>query len=147
MCGIAGAWWVNPPRDSNRRIDEALYQLRFRGPDDAGRLIESCGEGVVALLHKRLSIIDLSEGGHQPKTSADGRFSMVFNGEIYNYRELRQELRQLGIEFFTESDSEVLLNAWIIWVKIVFHVSSECLLLLFLIVKKSHLPVFVMLLA
>jgi asparagine synthase (glutamine-hydrolysing) len=71
--------------------------------------------GTLTLGHTRLSIIDLSTGGHQPIRSHDGRYVLVFNGEIYNYRELRQDLRLLGYSFSTESDTEVLLAAWQEW--------------------------------
>jgi asparagine synthase (glutamine-hydrolysing) len=80
--------------------------LRHRGPDDEGVLIDgSCG-----LVHLRLAIIDLSPRGHQPMRSASGRYWLTFNGEIYNYRELRDELRAVGREFFSDSDSEVILH-------------------------------------
>jgi asparagine synthase (glutamine-hydrolysing) len=69
----------------------------------------------LALGHTRLSIIDLSEGGHQPMQSADGRFTIAFNGEIYNYTELRTELQGFGYQFNTESDTEVLIAAWSRW--------------------------------
>lgn len=117
MCGIAGGVWQSSPPDLTQRIDRALHHLRLRGPDDDGRLIEPVNPdgGVLALLHKRLSVIDLSAGGHQPKTSQNGRFALVFNGEIVNYRELRDTLRQQGCQFSTESDTEVLLWAWERW--------------------------------
>ena len=61
-------------------------------------------------MHKRLSILDLSEAGNQPMQSADGRYTLVYNGEIYNYKEIRQELEQKGIQFYTHFDTEVLLQ-------------------------------------
>jgi len=73
------------------------------------------GGGVLVLGHTRLSIIDLSSAGQQPMYSADGRFGLVFNGEIYNYLELREELQSLGVCFHTHSDTEVLLVGWIYW--------------------------------
>lgn len=88
-----------------------LKQIKHRGPDDEGLLIdENVGLGFV-----RLSIIDLSQAGHQPKSSADGRYSVIFNGEIYNYIELREELSKEGIKFTTQTDTEILLNAYIFW--------------------------------
>ncbi|MFW8247745.1 N-acetylglutaminylglutamine amidotransferase, partial [Klebsiella pneumoniae] len=70
---------------------------------------------MVALGQTRLSIIDLSSGGHQPMRSRDGRYLLVYNGEIYNYKELRRELQLAGFEFHSESDTEVLLSAWMHW--------------------------------
>jgi asparagine synthase (glutamine-hydrolysing) len=85
--------------------------MKHRGPDDEGVFLENnIGLGFV-----RLSIIDLSPAGHQPKLSQDGRYVIVFNGEIYNYIELREELKQVGVVFVTNTDTEVLLNAYIHW--------------------------------
>ncbi len=85
--------------------------LAHRGPDDEGLW---CGPGV-GFAFRRLAIVDLSAAGHQPMCSDDGRFVMVFNGEIYNYRELRRELEALGHRFRSTSDSEVLLRAYMQW--------------------------------
>src|ERR1700722_3861933 len=83
--------------------------LAHRGPDDAGTWADDhCG---VALGHRRLSIIDLSPLGHQPMTSESGRFVVSYNGEIYNYRDLRKELEHAGVGFRSQSDTEVLLTA------------------------------------
>ncbi len=82
--------------------------LRHRGPDDQGLFIDQ--EGVVALAHTRLSIQDLSSAGHQPMTTPDGRYTIVFNGEIYNFRELRKELQASGIGFASGTDTEVILH-------------------------------------
>ena len=114
MCGIAGAFSSDARWPVQARLDAALDLLRHRGPDDRGVEILQ-RDGVLGLGHARLSIIDLSAGGHQPMRSACGRYLMVFNGEIYNYRELRQELQALGERFHTASDSEVLLAAWARW--------------------------------
>ena len=89
--------------------------MRRRGPDDNGHVLYPMGAAAVGLGHTRLSIIDLSAAGHQPMHSADGRWAIVFNGEIYNYRELRDELRILGHQFVSDSDTEVLLAAWAQW--------------------------------
>lgn len=117
MCGIAGVWWSQAPSalQVQQRIGASLHAMRYRGPDDDGRFVHPLGQGLLALLHKRLSVIDLSSGGHQPKTSSDGRFTIVFNGEIYNYKELRHQLKSKGRTFSTQSDTEVLLQAWIEW--------------------------------
>jgi asparagine synthase (glutamine-hydrolysing) len=88
-----------------------MQALQHRGPDDAG---EYCS-GPVAMGFRRLSIIDLSPGGHQPMTTDDGHLTLVFNGEIYNYRELRRELTLLGQHFRSSSDTEVLLAAYREW--------------------------------
>lgn len=115
MCGIVGAFWRDPPSRRDALLDAALDRLRLRGPNDRG--VEMCpvSHGLVAFGHTRLSVIDLTSGGHQPRETADGRFAMVFNGEIYNYRELRDELETLGRVFTTASDTEVLLEAWAQW--------------------------------
>ena len=93
----------------------ALDALGRRGPNDRGTKVVALPTSTVVLGHTRLSIIDLSDGGHQPMHSADGRLVVVFNGEIYNYRELRAELQAHGHVFCTASDTEVLLQAWQRW--------------------------------
>jgi len=93
----------------------ALRAIRHRGPDDEGFDVYELGTGVLALGHTRLSILDLSSAGHQPMYSKDQRFSIAFNGEIYNYRELRNELRSIGRIFSSNSDTEVLLASWQEW--------------------------------
>jgi asparagine synthase (glutamine-hydrolysing) len=115
MCGLIGSFILQPSADFRSRLISALKALNYRGPDDRGIEIEDSVGGTVALGHTRLSIIDLSPGGHQPMHSHDGRLTIIFNGEIYNYRELRQDLSNLGYTFRTESDTEVLLAAWSQW--------------------------------
>lgn len=115
MCGIAGYWSARESIDLVPRMESALHSLRRRGPDDMGVDRWRSGWGEVGFGHTRLSIIDLSVGGHQPMTSYDGRYSIVFNGEIYNYRELRDELVLAGYNFRSQSDTEVLLMAWVAW--------------------------------
>ncbi len=112
MCGIAGMFGE---RASLEKVQRMVGALRLRGPDDAGVWIDR--EGQVALGHARLSIIDLSAAGHQPMSSADGNLTIVFNGEIYNYQELRAELETRGAVFRSHSDTEVLLWGWRIWGK------------------------------
>src|SRR6266404_7760549 len=91
MCGIAGIFVDEPARLDARTVAERMQiRLTHRGPDDHGLFVSD--ERCCALAHMRLSILDLSPAGHQPMSSADGRYSIVFNGEIYNYRELREEL-------------------------------------------------------
>lgn len=114
MCGILGGYFQSQLTD--KQIHFALSKMNNRGPDDRG--FERFGiaqSSELILGHTRLSIIDLSSSGHQPMNSQDGRFSIVFNGEIYNYKELRHELKGLGYAFSTESDTEVLLTAWLCW--------------------------------
>jgi asparagine synthase (glutamine-hydrolysing) len=106
MCGICGLFGTGRPIAEGRRIvDGMMKSLAHRGPDGEGR---AEGRGIV-LGHRRLSIIDV-EGGAQPMLSADGRFALTFNGEIYNYVELKRELVEEGVSFRTASDVEVLLE-------------------------------------
>lgn len=111
MCGIAGIFGLHgldAPVTVVGRMNDAIAH---RGPDAAG----SWSGGSVALGHRRLSIIDLSAAGNQPFHSADGRYTIVYNGEIYNYKELRKELEGSGAVFHTASDTEVLLDAFARW--------------------------------
>lgn len=109
MCGIAGFLGVGDEQILRRMA----ASLSHRGPDDDGFLIEP--ERGTYLAHRRLSIVDLG-GGHQPMLTADGRYAIVFNGEIYNFRELRIQLESEGVSFRTDhSDTEVLLLAWRHW--------------------------------
>lgn len=114
MCGIAGGWWSQHVPAQNQ-LPKALHAMRYRGPDDQGLEVYPFNPAVVALGQVRLSIIDLSTAGHQPMHSRDGRWAIVFNGEIYNYRELRADLQTLGHQFVSDSDTEVLLAAWAQW--------------------------------
>ncbi|PJD96592.1 MAG: asparagine synthase (glutamine-hydrolyzing) [Legionella sp.] len=115
MCGILGGWYLNFDKKDVSRIEEAMNLLKNRGPNDQSYEHFSNLNGNIILGHTRLSIIDLSKGGNQPMHSSNGRYSIIFNGEIYNYKELRQKLMTLGYSFSTESDTEVLLNAWTHW--------------------------------
>jgi asparagine synthase (glutamine-hydrolysing) len=116
MCGIAGMvdWRAATSADALRAFGEAMNEsLRHRGPDGDGVWAEA--EGGVVLAQRRLAIIDLSPGGAQPMHSADKRFVIVFNGEIYNYREIRRELEAAGRRMRSDSDTEVLLEACVLW--------------------------------
>ncbi len=110
MCGICGKIKFHNAEVSVREIKAMADKIRHRGPDDDGYFTEN-GFGLGFL---RLSIIDLSPGGHQPMLSDDERYVMTFNGEIYNYIEIRDELKK-KYTFKTQSDSEVLLKAYIEW--------------------------------
>lgn len=90
---------------------EAMRRQQHRGPDGSGLLHEEVGDRTISLAHQRLAIIDLSNAARQPMESHSGDCVLIFNGEIYNYREMRDGLRARGVEFRTESDSEVLLQA------------------------------------
>jgi len=114
MCGILGGVWQRASSVAPQ-FDLAIDTLRLRGPDDSGIERYESGPSLVALGHTRLSIIDLSSAGHQPMSSVDGRYSLIFNGEIYNYLELRAELSARGHRFISSSDTEVLLAAWRQW--------------------------------
>ena len=114
MCGIVGVVG-RASTDIVASVTEACSVLAHRGPDGRGSDAVTFGNTVVALGHTRLSILDLDERGLQPMWGEGRRFCVVFNGEIYNYRELRQELRAKGHAFQTETDTEVLLAAWSEW--------------------------------
>ena len=115
MCGILGLYTIQHISNYEQRLNEAIDALKHRGPDEQTSEQYQVADGTLVFGHARLSIIDLSPGGRQPKHSDDGRFSLIFNGEIYNYRELRQELQSKDIPFHTNSDTEVLLACWKVW--------------------------------
>uniref|UniRef100_UPI003FEF5F25 asparagine synthase (glutamine-hydrolyzing) n=1 Tax=Gemmiger sp. TaxID=2049027 RepID=UPI003FEF5F25 len=108
MCGIAG--FISPARADAAALAPMLARIAHRGPDGQGTFVE----GPAALGHCRLAIIDL-QGGAQPLYNEDKNFVVVFNGEIYNYRELTAELTALGHTFTTRTDTEVLLHGWEQW--------------------------------
>jgi asparagine synthase (glutamine-hydrolysing) len=108
VCGIFASLGF-PPNKANIDI------VSHRGPDGEGWKVFDTSRGPLALGHRRLAIIDLSDAGHQPMSYADGRYWLVFNGEIYNYFELKRELETLGRVFTSQSDSEVLVAAYAQW--------------------------------
>jgi len=114
MCGILGKYEINNTID-NSLFAEALFNLKHRGPDHQGFESYENNYGNLILGHTRLSIIDLSESGQQPMISKNGRYHIIFNGEIYNYKEIRFELSKEGIIFKSDSDTEVLIEAWSRW--------------------------------
>jgi asparagine synthase (glutamine-hydrolysing) len=111
MCGLYGALSF-----SGQAVDQSLAtamseKVARRGPDDQGEWFD----GPVMLGHRRLSIIDLSPQGHQPMQDTDGRYIIIFNGTIYNYPGLREQLIADGYRFNSQSDTEVILNAYACW--------------------------------
>jgi asparagine synthase (glutamine-hydrolysing) len=112
MCGIVGIASSSPVRDHDLLLIQRDL-LEHRGPDEAG--VWWSEDGTVGLGHRRLSIIDLSPGGHQPMSACEGNIQIIYNGEIYNYRELRSELEGCGYRFQTRSDTEVILAAYQTW--------------------------------
>jgi asparagine synthase (glutamine-hydrolysing) len=139
MCGIAGIY--NPEGVAVNDVVSLSKTLRHRGPDDEGFFLSYTGnisehfrgddtieelrslkhisengkQSSLALMHRRLSILDVSEMGHQPLVSDNERYVIVFNGEVYNYKEIRQELISKGHQFKSESDTEVVLNSFVEW--------------------------------
>lgn len=115
MCGILGSFSKNTVSDIEKNLIIGIDELRHRGPNDTGKALFELRHGVLALGHTRLSIIDLTQAGHQPMSSGDDRFTIVFNGEIYNYKELRDELILANHIFISNSDTEVLIASWRQW--------------------------------
>jgi asparagine synthase (glutamine-hydrolysing) len=115
MCGIAGYWsqQIASLDPAEAWLRSALSDLEHRGPDDSGVSVDR-GSGVL-LGHRRLAIIDLSPLGHQPMAATSGSPAVVFNGEIYNYLDVRRELEQRGFSFRSSSDTEVLLHGYRCW--------------------------------
>lgn len=118
MCGIAGmfATKASAPAEISAGMSRMVQTIEHRGPDDQGIWI---GSGI-ALGHARLSIIDLTAAGHQPMSNDDGSVQIVFNGEIYNFTELRAELVQRGYHFHSHTDTEVILNGYHCWREQIF---------------------------
>ena len=114
MCGIDGiiVYGEGPPvsREALQAMGDAQ---RHRGPDDEGQWTSP--DGRIGLGHRRLSIVDLSPLGHQPMATREGRFHIVYNGEIYNYQSLRKDLEACGYEFVSQSDTETLLHGYREW--------------------------------
>ena len=106
MCGFVG--FTNHIDNSNVVLGEMLDKIKHRGPDAEGTYIDED----IALGHRRLSIIDVSEAGTQPLYSEDGNLALLFNGEIYNYQEIRARLIEAGYHFATQTDSEVLIYGY-----------------------------------
>ncbi|MHA1394786.1 MAG: asparagine synthetase B family protein [Promethearchaeota archaeon] len=103
MCSISGFTWED--KTLIRKMNDILS---YRGPDDTGIYIDER----ISLGHNRLSIIDLSHAGHQPMSNRDGTLWIIFNGEVYNYKKIRQELEKLGYSFLSNTDTEVVVNSY-----------------------------------
>src|SRR2546422_10009882 len=108
MCGLIGIV-AKRMLVSSSVLHTTIELVRHRGPDDSGIWLSP--DGRVGLGHTRLSIIDLSPAGHQPMSDAEKKLWIVFNGEIYNFQEVRQELEKLGCSFASHTDTEVILQA------------------------------------
>lgn len=111
MCGIAGIFHINNRPASAVILKKMSDSISHRGPDGEGSYVN----GPIAIAHRRLSIIDLSSLGHQPMQSRNLRYVISYNGEVYNYNELRIELESLGYGFKSQTDTEVVLYAWQEW--------------------------------
>src|SRR4051812_12621243 len=110
MCGIAGIWNANEPRTSAAaRVAAMLQRMRHRGPD--GQRALAFDGGAAGMV--RLALVDLSERGQQPLWSSDGKVALLFNGEIYNFREHRKRLAEKGYRFHSKTDSEVILALYL----------------------------------
>lgn len=111
MCGFAGILSFGFETPSRDVLAKMATSIAHRGPDDEGFYIE----GSIGLVHRRLAIIDLSSAAKQPMVSTNGRHVLVYNGEVYNFLELRYELEKIGCHFRSRGDSEVVLNAYAVW--------------------------------
>jgi asparagine synthase (glutamine-hydrolysing) len=115
MCGILGSWNLNLEDNYQEKFINNLNLLKNRGPDNIQFTFEDINKGKISLGHTRLAIIELTDLGNQPFNSEDNNYSIIYNGMIFNYLEIRNELVEKGIEFKTDSDTEVLLKSWIFW--------------------------------
>ncbi len=115
MCAIAGILDFNnrKPEEITMIVRKMTDLMDYRGPDGEGEKLYS--DGIICMGHRRLSVIDLSENASQPMEDLSGQYSIVYNGELYNYRELRSQLEKLGFCFRTSSDTEVVLQAFVAW--------------------------------
>ncbi len=115
MCGFVGFHSLQDFKTLKADLPKAALSLAHRGPDDSGLFVDE--HSGVGLGHRRLSVIDLTSAGHQPMKSPDEKVQLVYNGEIYNFKEIRQTLEGLGHRFRSNTDSEVVLNAYLQWGK------------------------------
>src|SRR5438067_1642877 len=114
VCGICGAAFANRATEAESRVRAMTAAMRHRGPDEEGFLVNEARAPGLALGMRRLSIIDLPTG-HQPLWNETRDVCVIFNGELYNYRELRERLVLSGHRFNTKSDTEILVHAWEEW--------------------------------
>ena len=115
MCGIAGIWEPSGDERLEDRIRSMTSRLAHRGPDAGGTQLHNLRDTTLAIGHRRLSILDLSPAGSQPMSSPCGRWTLTYNGEVYNHAELRRELAGRGATFRGHSDTEVLLAGIATW--------------------------------
>ena len=115
MCGIAGIWHIDGTPISKDKLKKFTDSLSHRGPDAGCYWINDGGD--IGLGHRRLSILDLSANANQPMSFANDRYWMIYNGEIFNFLELRKELESRGFVFRTNSDTEVILASYDLWGK------------------------------
>ena len=113
MCGFVGFKSLRNFRVLKSDLHKATLKLAHRGPDDSGHFFDEISG--VGLGHRRLSVIDLTPAARQPMASDDGKVQIVYNGEVYNFDEIRKKLKRLGYQFRSNTDSEVVLNAYIHW--------------------------------
>lgn len=113
MCGIAGIWNLDGSRLNKEKLVRFTDSIIERGPDGSG--YELYDNETLGLGHRRLSILDLTDAGHQPMSYLDGRYHMTYNGEVFNFGELRIELEQKGYTFRSDTDSEVVMAAFDAW--------------------------------
>ena len=111
MCGIVGILNADKRKVSRSILKKMTNAIVHRGPDGEGYYVDD----YIGFGHRRLSILDLSNAGNQPMQSQNRRFVLSYNGEVYNYKELRYELQKLGYRFQSKTDSEVVLNSWVEW--------------------------------
>lgn len=116
MCGLSGYLSRKQSNSFSKELLKSLESQAYRGPDDSG----TWADEYAGLAHARLAIIDLAPSGHQPMTSGNGNLQIVFNGEIYNYKELKEELITEGLTFHSNSDTEVILQGYSCWGTAIF---------------------------